>query len=222
MLANTPDFIPAIEAVRRCASDTTLALSPIQQTTLLEVARRLKRLSRQAAELVEINNKLGSQDALSVTFDPTTDTVVFAAAGVEQRLKLRRADPNVPIAMRNLTSGAAYVAGEADAVDEEQETLRIELEEKVESYYQSAHRILKLFGTIPALATIRCEPISRVRNNLVEHPQEGALYSFGYGSTGPRVKPMHRGTPLWNDDGLVPNTEALLGAIETGCSAGAP
>jgi hypothetical protein len=53
-----------------------------------------------------------------------------------------------------------------------------------------------------------------VRNNLIEHPDKQQLfYSFGFGSTGPRAMPIHKGEPEWNDDGLVPNTIAFVAAI---------
>ena len=124
--------------------------------------------------------------------------------------------------IRHLTSGNAYHAGQVESADAEEQALRIELEEKLESYYQRAHRILKLLGHIPALAKIRCVPVTRVRNNLIEHPTDGALYSFGVGSTGPRVKPLRRGESLWNDEGLVRNTEDFVDAIVSGCRNSAP
>lgn len=135
---------------------------------------------------------------------------------------MKRADPNVPLKMRRLTAGSAYHTGESQPSDEEEQRLRLELEEKLESYYHSAHRVLKLFHGLPGLSNIRCVEVSRVRNNLIEHPAAGALYSFGVGSTGPRVKPMYRGASEFNDEGLVPNTRAFVDAIVAGCAAGAP
>ncbi|HXK39482.1 MAG TPA: hypothetical protein VJ837_01485, partial [Candidatus Paceibacterota bacterium] len=151
-----------------------------------------------------------------------TDTVTVSVAGIElQQLTLKRADPDVPMKMRELTSGSAYDAG-SEATDDEEALLRIELEEKLEGYYYSAHRILKLLarGRFPGLTKkIRCTPILRVRNELIDHAdQKGAyLYSFGVGSTGPRVKPSYQGKQVYNDEGLVPNTEAFVQAVVSAC-----
>ena len=133
-----------------------------------------------------------------------------------------RRPQHVPIQMKALTAGSAYHATMSQPSDEEEQRLRVELEEKVESYYQSAHRVLKLFGRIPDLAKIKCVAISRVRNELIEHPSDGALYSFGTGSTGPRVKPLHLGNLKFNDEGLVPTTQAFVDAIVRGCTSDAP
>jgi hypothetical protein len=67
---------------------------------------------------------------------------------------------------------------------------------------------------------VKSEAVTQVRNNLVEHPNRGAFYSFGYGSTGPRVKPMHQGKQVWNDEGLVPNTRQFVDAIVSACHQG--
>lgn len=218
MNAETPTLAPAIEAISSFSGEHRAGLSPEDAQILLEVQRRLERLEGQVAELVAINNRLWAKQGLKVDFDPATDTITFSVGGVEQHLKLNRADPNVPIQMKGLTSGTAYHAGSSQPADEEERILKLELEEKLESYYQSAHRVLKLLGRVSCLPKIRCAAISRVRNELIEHTDDGALYSFGVGSTGPRVKPMHRGTPKFNDEGLVQNTRAFVDAIVAGCA----
>jgi hypothetical protein len=221
MIAETPTLAPAIQAVAQFAERHQSDLSPQSAQVLLEIKRRLERLGVQAAELIGINNRIWAKQGFKVDFDSASDPVVFSVEGVEQRLKLKRADPNVPIQMSRLTAGSAYHAGTSHPSDEEEQRLRLELEEKLESYYQSAHRVLKLFGRVPGLAKVKCVAISRVRNELIEHPHDGALYSFGTGSTGPRVRPMHRGAPKFNDEGLVPNTRSFVDAIVAGCDAGA-
>lgn len=222
MFAETPTLAPAIQAITAYAEMHRTDLSPEHVQILLEIRRRLERLEGQAAELIAINNRMWAKQGFKVDFDPITDTITFSVGGVEQRLKLNLANPNVPIQMKGLTSGTAYHVGTSQPADEDDQTLRVELEEKLESYYQSAHRVLKLLGRVSSLPKIRCVAISRVRNELIEHTDDGALYSFGVGSTGPRVKPMHRGAPKFNDEGLVPNTRAFVDAIVSGCSHSAP
>lgn len=218
MNAETPSLQPAIDAVRGFASHAP-ALSAETQETLREVIRRLERLSAQTEKLIAINNSLLGTSGVSTEFDVSTDCLVIRAGDTEQRLQLRRTDPNVPITMRTLTAGGAYHAGATDDVPLEDAQLRLELESKLEAFYQSAHRVLKLLGTIPDLRKIKCMAITQVRNKLIEHPDDGTIYSFGFGSTGPRVKPMRRGTPAWNDEGLVPNTRDFVDAIAAGFAA---
>jgi hypothetical protein len=223
MIAETPTLVPAIQAVADYAERHQGDLSPEHAQIFLEIRRRLERLGTQAAELIDINNRMWDKQGMKVDFDPSTDTMILSVGGVEQRrLKLKRADPNVAIQMVGSTAASGYHAGTSQPADEEEQRLRLELEEKLESYYQSAHRVLKLFGRVPGLAKVRCVAISRVRNELIEHADDGALYSFGAGSTGPRVKPMHRDAPQFNDEGLGPNTRAFVDAIVAGCAAGAP
>jgi hypothetical protein len=217
MLADAPTLVPAAQAVAAYAERHQADLPPEHCEVLLEIGRRLERLGAQAVELIDINNRMWEKRGLKVDFDPSTDTFIASVGGVEQRLKVKvkRADPNVPLEIKDATAGSVYHAGAAPASDEEEQRLRLQLEEKLESYYQSAHRVLKLFGRVPGLPKIRCVAISRIRNELIEHAND-ALYSFGVGSTGPRVKPMFRGTQKFNDEGLLPNTSAFVDAIVAG------
>jgi hypothetical protein len=221
-MAETLTLVPAIQAVSQYAEKHHSSLTPEHAEILLEIRRRLERLGAQATELMDINNRMWAKQEIKFDFDSATDMIVISVGDTKRRLKLNRADPNVPIQVRSLTAGSAYHAGTPGPSDEEEQRLRVELEAKLESYYQSAHRVLKLFGRIPALSKVKCVAISRVRNELIEHPDDGAPYSFGAGSSGPRVKPMHRGTPKFNDDGLVPNTRAFVDAIVAGCTGGTP
>lgn len=207
---------PAIHAIIGYM-ETHSELPHSQVQALREIKRRLERQEVQLRKLTKINDVLSSKNGIKVSFDQENDIVTFTVGDVHQQLKLNRADPNIPIAMDSLTSGTAYHA-ESTSPDEEEQTLRDELEGELENYYQSAHKVLKLLGTIPELSKIRCEPISRVRNNLIEHTKEGASYTFGVGSTGPRVKPMYEGELVFNDEGLFPNTQAYVTAIVSGCN----
>lgn len=212
-----PTFKPALDAIVDFTESNSPKLTPSQNQTLLEVKRRLERLEVQVSTLMTINEKLILKEGFKTDFDPSTDTMTVSFGGQEMKVKLRRADPNIPIKMRDLTRGSAYHAGNDDSVDEEEKKLRIELETELESYYQSAHKVLKLLGTIPGLSKIRSVPITRVRNNLIEHTPNGATYTFGVGSTGPRVKPMYQGELVFNDEGLLPNTQEFINSIVAGC-----
>jgi hypothetical protein len=218
MIAATPDLTPASRAIAAYHERLKVSLTADQIQILIEIQRRLNRLGIQAAELVDINNRMWVRRGFEFRFDSSTESLVFSMGDNERRIKFERRDPNVPVRKGASTAGSGYHAGDSELVDEEEKMLRIELEEKIEGYYQSAHRILKLFGRIPGLSRIKCISITRVRNNLIEHPKDGALYSFGVGTTGPRVKPMFQGTQEFNDEGLVPNTLEFVAAIVKGCA----
>ena len=191
----------------------------------LEIRRRLGRLRVQAAELIDVNNRLEAKYAeygrAQHHIDPATNTLVFTYLGKEM-IRYRAADPNKPIQIvQQVGWSSGYEAGATPpawpAADEEVQKLRLVLEDKLESYYQNAHRVLKLFGRIPGTKKIECRPITLVRNKLIEHPKDGSLYSFGSGWAGPLVKPMFRGELEFHDEGLVPNTRAFVDVIVAGC-----
>jgi hypothetical protein len=168
-------------------------------------------LSEQGQQLIELNNVFLDSNALRVTFDESTDTVTVRAPGIEQSIKLNRADPNVPITMIGLTGGGAYhVDAKPAGVSESQ---RLAYEGLLEDYYHNAHRVLKLMKLLPGHGNFKCQEITVVRNKLVEHPAQGEPYSFGFGSSGPAVRPMHRSGRPWRDEGLVPNTERFVEAL---------
>ena len=80
----------------------------------------------------------------------------------------------------------------------------------MEDYYNNAHRVLKLVQKLPGLGGFSCKPITIVRNKLVAHEEPGDIYSFGFGTSGPTVRAMHKLGRAWRDTGLVANTEAFV------------
>ena len=218
MLATAPSFAPALGAVQDFRSRHSATLAPDVARILDEVAHRLTRLERLVGDLISLNNDLLGRHGLSIEVDSTTDTIIIRAGGEEQRLTVKRADPNVPITARVVAAGSGYAAGSVDLPPEDAD-LRLELETKLEAVYQSAHRILKLVRKVPGLPTIRSTAVTRVRNNLIEHPADGALYSFGFDMNGPRVKPLASGPREFNDDGLVPNMATFIADLSAGFAA---
>jgi len=212
--AESPDFAAAIAAVDRLAESGEPPLGPRDIKTLGEVARRLQRLAADAVKLIELNNRLVDFDAISRDFDSDTDTLVFRAGEAAMAVQLIRGDPDTPLTVTHAVSGGAYDAAHDAREPSAQASVRRELETSVEAYYVSAHRVLKLLATVPGLKKMSCKEVIIVRNKLVEHPSRGGIYSFGYGSTGPRIKPMQTRPVEWNDDGLVPNTRAFVKTIE--------
>jgi hypothetical protein len=211
--AGRPKYRDAVRAIQAYRATRGPHLTQEQRETLDEVTRRIRRLDEQVGRLVNLNNRYLETEAPMTTFDPSTDTVTFRVGDVQQSLKLNRADPNVPITMEEIGVGGAY-----RPTDESGSMLhddRLEFEGLLEDYYQSAHRVLKLVRTLPGLESFKCREITIVRNKLVEHPPEGEAYSFGFGHSGPTVRPFHRPGRQWIDAGLVPNTQAFIDALAT-------
>jgi hypothetical protein len=83
MTAETPFLVPAIQAVAGYEERHQAALAPVHRETLLEVKRRLERLGTQAAELIDINNRIWTKQGFNVELDPSTDTVIVSVGGTE-------------------------------------------------------------------------------------------------------------------------------------------
>lgn len=210
--ATRSSYAPALEALR--AFKKKAALSSVQSDLLVEIERRLKRLDDAVGELIEINNKLIDQNAPRVSFDPATDTLTVQVPGGEKmQVKLQRANTDVPMQMQNTAFAGAYHAGVEEPSDEVQNKLQKRLEDLVEHYYGSAHRVLKLMQKLPWFKKFECRAITIVRNKLVEHPGEDEPYAFGYGTNGPIVRPATRSPREWHDAGAVRNTEEFIAAL---------
>lgn len=160
-----------------------------------------------------MNNTLVDQRTPQIQFDPETGTVTYRMGELEQSVRLNRANPEIPITMGTVTVAGAYRP--ETIVDHEQsaDVEELAFEGLLEDYYHNAHRILKLVKSLPGFKNFECREIRIVRNQLVEHPKKGEVYSFGWGSSGPVVRPLHQQDREWVDRGLVPNTEALLGKL---------
>lgn len=207
------NFEEAIGAVERWTQSTVEVISRADAAAAAEILRRVLRLRSTFTRLAEINARLMAVTPLTTSFDAATDTFIARSGDGEIRVKLKRADPSVPIGFTQLTEGGAYVARPKDAVSaQDSDELKAEMEDLLENYYYNAHRVLKLVQRLPRMRNFKCKEVVVVRNKLIEHADHGDMYSFGYGSTGPRVKPMGRPGREWNDEGLFTNTESFLGA----------
>jgi hypothetical protein len=214
-LASRPSVTPAIEAVSRFKAKHADSLSPVNRGKLDEIRRRLERLEGECGRLVRLNNARLEHQPIQVDVNPADgfDVLTFNAGDESISLKIKRADPNVPISARSVLTGEAYVAGAEQGEGIEADRFETAFEGLLEGYYNNAHRVLKLVKSLPGFKGFKCSEITMVRNHLVEHPAEGEAYSFGFGSTGPVVRPIHSSGQEWTDPGLVPNTEAFVSRL---------
>jgi hypothetical protein len=207
--AQSPDLRAALKALVRYLDVRAATLTAEQMEAAAEIKRRLKRLENDTNRLIRINNKLLDNETPKIHFDEQSDTLTLTFKGTAQSIKIKRANPDVPVKLAGSTSMGAYVAGKPNRDSEATDDLKSVMEQMLEGVYNNAFRITKLAQTVAGRRRFECRNITMVRNKLVEHPEPGAIYSFGYSSNGPVVKPIHRGEREWTDAGLVPNVEAL-------------
>jgi hypothetical protein len=190
-----------------------------QERRLAEIERRLLRLSANFHRLMEINRKLTELHFSAVYFNAETDMLEFSAGGRTRRLKLKRENADTPIRFGGSINVGIFGAGADKSGSKEGLSLRVELEERLESYYQNAHLVQKLVTDLldpKRKSKFECRPITMVRNRLIEHPrpEEQLVYSFGYGTTGPVVRPTAKsGEREWVDSGLASNPAAFDKAL---------
>jgi hypothetical protein len=205
----------ALDAVKRYREQKQNALKLQDIETLREIETRLLRLVTQFNELIQINKLLMESDPLRIHihFDPSSETITFGNGDKSIHIKLNRADPNIPIARDNESVVGAYIPGALSSESAEIVQIKSRMESLLEDFYHSAHRILKLVRTLPRMTKTESRAITIVRNKLVEHPDAGDFYSFGWSSSGPIVRPFHRPGRQWVDAGLIPNTNEFVDAL---------
>jgi hypothetical protein len=211
--AAKPDVCTAYKALVRYLDVHRGALTPEQIETGTEMKRRLKRLESEANRLIAINNVLLDESGSKVEFDQSADTLTFTYKGSSRAIRINRAHPDKPITIPASVSSSGYVAGRPSRESERVDELKSLMEQMLEGMYSNAFRITKLAQALTGSRKFECRKITVVRNKLVEHPEPGSIYSFGFGSNGPVVKPIHRGKREWTDLGVVPNLEAFRDSL---------
>jgi hypothetical protein len=212
-------YAAALAAIQRFRQ--RIAPTGEQERRLAEISRRLLRLSVNFHRLMDINRKLTEQHFSEVHFDAETDMLEFSAGGRTRRLKLKRENPDRPIRFGGSINMGIFGAGADKSGSKEGLSLRVELEERLESYYQNAHQVQKLVTDVlkpKRKNKFECRPITMVRNRLIEHPrpEDQLVYSFGYGTFGPVVRPTAKsGEREWVDSGLASNTAVFDKALAT-------
>ncbi len=216
-MTTTSPFPRAVEAAQSYRRRVGPRLRQSQTAALDEVDARLQRLDAEYAELVSLNSLLLAQDGQGLVMhrNPVSGevTVRFGSAG--PGFTLQPADPAVPIELDSHSRVGGYLPGSSSADGAETPGYKRRMEELLEAFYSGAHRIQKLMREVLGKPHKGSMGITTVRNHLVEHPSTGSLYSFGYSTNGPVVKPIQRGQPEWIDAGLFANAEEFVTSLET-------
>lgn len=213
--AESRKFRRAISAISKYLDSHFNKLTPELLEAGAEIKRRIRRMENDANRLIKINNSLIQSEMPDVKFDPATDTLSIRRGDQTTSIKLNRADPKKPISIAGSAATGAYKAGSLKA-----KSYRLQLTNSKWSWSRcsntttsNAFRITKLVQQVSGRKKYHCLPITSVRNKLIEHPATGSIYSFGFGTRGPTIKPISRGNKDWTDSGLISNTEALLNSL---------
>lgn len=216
-IAKSSPFFQAISAMNVWHNAKLSSLKPQDVGSYSEVIRRLERMAKQYDRLLAINEALIDNYCPQSQFDEDTNISLtdYKELGITTQMTLNRADPTVPIKVDSSSSIGAYHAGvKYPNESEDNALLKFELEELIETYYYSSHRVLHLVKKLPEMRNFKCKDISIVRNHLIEHANYGDPYTFGFGTSGPLVKPTGIGIRMWTDNGLIPNTCSFVDALK--------
>lgn len=195
--------------------------SKAQKNSGLELVHRLRKLEIQYNRLMKINDHLCKIELPKMDLDPDTGTITVVHKGHMTSYKFGRANPN--IAPKQISSGGmgAYKITEQDSASNHNNTdaLKQELEITLEPFYYNASKIVDNVRTITGAAKFNCHEITRVRNNLIEHPKPESPLSIGFSTNGPLVRPMDNRANDWIDAGLKLNTDVFIASLLTVLSA---
>lgn len=188
------------------------SFTPQQEDLAKELANNLSDLEQIHADIVNINSELFDVPGLSPNSEDEIEFVGF-------KLKLKRADPNVPIQLDNVTRAYSR-GGTLPSVTSETKDKERRLERLASEFYRVAHRVAHIAEKLPALTTFKATPIRIIRNNLIEHPEgasSGVTHdSFSYSKNeGPYVKGLRVGDKIQHmDKGFEINNEEFLFELE--------
>jgi hypothetical protein len=194
----------------------------LHTNTFKEVTTRLNSVESQYSKLMELNKEYLAIDPMKteVDFDEQTGVMTFIQQGKAiSSIKLNRANPNVPVKLMSKSDVSSFIPD-----DDQKETsaemtiLKKEIARELENFYFNASKLWDLIEqTICKKPKSDFIAVKMVRNKLIEHTEEGDIYSFGASEEwGPSVKPSQLTSrkEKWHDKGLRVNTEELIDKIE--------
>ena len=82
-------------------------------------------------------------------------------------------------------------------------------------FYHGAHRVQKVLYQVTGRSGGKATKVTIVRNKLVEHPDHGDYYTFGYSANGPTVGPVRPAGREWIDEGLIPNAADFVARMKS-------
>lgn len=207
---NDLDYSDLSEEFKKYMEKYSEKFTPSQKDLADELDNKLRDLQCITEEIVDLVVKLFPPYALA----PDAHDVVSIGPF---KIKLQRADANVPIKLDNAT--LAYFRSSRDA--DNAPDLEAKLERVTNEFYQVAYRVTQIVDKLPVLASMKNNAVKVVRNQLIEHP-EGAHSgvtsdTFSYSKNeGPYVKGLRRGDQLKHMDAeFKANSQSFITDLES-------
>lgn len=191
----------------------------INPNSFIELISRMEKIKTQYTNLMKLNTKYIEKDPMKmdIQFDEETGVMTVAHMGeLMSSIKLNRANPEVPVKLASKSDMSSFVPSNEN---QEIDAIRNQIAEELESFYFNASKLWDLIEkTILSKSKSDFIGVKMVRNKLIEHTEDGDIYSFGASDEwGPTVKPSQLTSrkEKWHDKGLRVNTEELLNKIES-------
>ncbi len=184
------------------------SFTPLQKDLADELLNKLNDLDEVSMEIVELVSNLFSNKNLSPDENDIVNLGPF-------KIKLKRADPNIPIKLDNATKAYSRGTQGIFSVGEITKTER-KLERITAEFYKLANRITHITENLPNLSSFKCKTIRIIRNKLIEHPEgkeSGITHdSFSYSKNeGPYIKGLRKGNQTqYMDQGFKKNSEEFI------------
>lgn len=183
-----------------------------QKDLVSEFINKLGDLEQISSDIVNVNSHLFDASSFNLNNEDEIEIMGF-------KLKLKRADPNVPIQLDNATK--AYSRGNVlSSVNPETIDKERRLERLASEFYRVAHRIAHIAEKLPVLTIFTAKSIRMIRNHLIEHPESTdsgiTNDSFSYSKNeGPLVKGLRVGDKAqFMDKGFKINNEEFLSELK--------
>lgn len=222
-MRDTPDFSVIIDCFEAFVERRVPERPGVERHLVSEARDLLLQFDPLLQRIEDLNATLTEQHERQMPQPAEILSLLMKQAETDPKLaSWLKKNPNPRVAGK--ASSVNIPLGQRDLADREDPTVG-ELRRLTETFYRNSHRLLKVLVQLPGLAELSCREISIVRNQLLEHPEgQGTpvtLPSFGYGSAGPRIKPIQASDQagVHTDPGLFNNAEALFSALrEVLCS----
>lgn len=177
-----------------------------------ELSNKLKDLEGVSMEIVDTNSRLFIIENPSPNINDEIEFMGF-------KIKLQRADPNIPIMLDNATR-AYQKSFQNPFSGEEVKKMENKLARLASEFYIIANRIAHIAKKLPALESFKANTVRIIRSQLLEHPEgksSGVTYdTFSYSKNdGPCIKGFRVGARLEHmDKGFKNNNEEFLAEFE--------
>lgn len=208
---NHLDYTEVITLLEEYKKNFSSIFSEEEKNLADELSNNLKDLEATSSEIIDINSRIFELEDPSPNTDDEIDLIFF-------KIKLQRADPNIPIKLDNATR-AYQKSFQSHLSTEEVKKMENKLSRITSEFYRIAHRVAKITESLPKLKAFKATTIRVIRNNLIEHP-EGKRSQVTYDTfshsknEGPYVKGLRTGDHLEHmDKGFKNNSEEFLAEL---------